>query len=59
MSRKKMSGPQAKAPTQDIRIRSMPTQLVYRLKSVLALRGQTLGDWFLIVAAKTADEERK
>jgi hypothetical protein len=54
-----MSGPQAKAPTQDIRIRSMPTQLVYRLKSVLALRGQTLGDWFLIVAAKTADEERK
>ena len=54
-----MSGPQAKAPTQDIRIRSMPTQLVYRLKSVLALRGQTLGDWFLIEAAKTADERKK
>lgn len=39
---------------QDVRIRSVPSKLVRRLKSVLALRGQTLTEWFMLVAAESA-----
>ena len=48
------SGPVA-GDFQDIRIREVPSELVRRLKSVIALRGQTLCEWFMIEAAKTAN----
>lgn len=44
---------------QDVRIRTVPVKLVRRLKSVLARRGESLVDWFLIEAAKTASEGEK
>jgi hypothetical protein len=39
---------------QDVRIRDVPVELVRRLKSVLAARGETLGEWFLMAAARDA-----
>ena len=44
---------------QDVRIRTVSSALTRRLKSVLVLRGQTLSEWYTIVAAKTADESKK
>ena len=40
---------------QAIRIRSVPVELVRRLKSALASRGETLGEWFLMAAARDAE----
>ena len=48
-----------KPDMQDVRIRTVPVKLVRRLKSVLAGRGESLIDWFLVQAAKTADEGEK
>ena len=40
----------------NVNIRNLSRPLVRRLKSVLALRGQTLTEWFTLVAAETAGE---
>jgi hypothetical protein len=44
---------------QDIRIRSVPVQLVRRLKAVLTIQGMTLQDWFMGAAALTADQPKR
>ncbi len=39
---------------QDVNIRHIPVGWVRQLRSVLAGRGQTMRDWFIIEAARTA-----
>jgi hypothetical protein len=46
----------AKRDMQDMRIRSVPKKLVYRLKAAIASQGWNLAEWFIIAAAKTADD---
>ena len=47
----------AQGEFQDLVIRAAPTALVRRLRDVLRERDMNILDWFLIVAAKTADEK--
>lgn len=42
--------------TQDIRIRSVPVSVARRLKSVLAARGLTLAEWFMVASADYVDK---
>jgi hypothetical protein len=48
-----------KKDMQDVRIRTVPRKLVNRLKAVLAIRDQSMVEWFQQEAAKTADEGKK
>ena len=52
------SGPRA-GTMQDVRIRSVPSVLVRRLKAILYKRNSTLSEWFLLVAAETANKGDK
>jgi hypothetical protein len=44
---------------QDVRIREVPVPLARRFKSALAARGITVAEWFLIEAARTAEEHER
>ena len=41
---------------QDVRIRSVPVPLVRRLKAAMAARGVQFAEWFLLMAARYAEE---
>ena len=57
-NRTKNSGPTPRQ-FQDVRITGVNSTMVRRLKSVLVVRNQTLGEWFLIVAAREIAEAKK
>jgi len=46
----------SKTEMQDMRIRDVPVKLVWRLKAAIASQGLSLAEWFVIVAASTADD---
>jgi hypothetical protein len=45
-----------KGQFQDVRIRAMSVVLCRRLKAALTSRGETLGEWFILQASRTAME---
>lgn len=44
---------------QDVRIREVPVPLARRWKSALAARGLTVAEWFMVEAARTAEEHER
>ena len=45
-----------KGQFQDVRIRGMSVVLCRRLKTALTSRGETMADWFILQASRTAME---
>ena len=53
----KLTGrPPKKSDMQAVLIREVPVKLVQRWRTAVARNGMTLSEWFLLAAARTADD---